>query len=172
MSVDADSLKGLIERELELVSDARVVAHIRGLPVEPKVVMRDWNYGKPGEQYPCWSVLAHTASNTGISYCEYGFGPRCPWGLVWLGSEHPKHLSIGMDSGWFSRFMDAYFNSFASTDLVIWRVFEADSSGVREPITGEDTWERTWKQIDDLRESDPASRYDCGHSIAYTRTDT
>jgi hypothetical protein len=167
MPIDAPTLKTLIDRELERLSDARVEQHIRRLLVDPKAVLRNWDYGKPGEQYPCWAVLNDSASNTGIAYCEDGFGPKNPWGLVWLGNDNEKHMSIGMDSGWFSTFLDAYFNSFAATELPIWRVFRTDSSGVRDAITGEATWQATWARVTECREADPALRYDCDHSIRY-----
>ena len=130
MPIDADALKALINGELEHLSDARVREHIRGLLVEPEVVLRHWDYGQAGEQYPCWAVLNHPASNTGIAYCESGFGPRNPCGLVGLGDR-----SIGMDSGWFPTFLEAYFDSFAATDLSIWRVFKVGLTGDREPAT-------------------------------------
>jgi hypothetical protein len=101
MAIDPGTLKSLIERELESLLDARVLAHIRELLAEPEVVFRAWDYGKPGEKYPCWTVLKHAPSETGIAYCEYGFGPRCPWGLVWLEASE-KRGSIGMDSGWYT----------------------------------------------------------------------
>jgi len=44
-------------------------------------------------------VLKHQHSDTGIAYCEQGFGPSDPWGLVFLSGDH---MGIGMDSGWFS----------------------------------------------------------------------
>jgi hypothetical protein len=160
MPVDAELLKSLIERELAHVSDERVLAHIRSLLVEPKCVHLDWDYGQPGERYPCWEVL-----NAHIVYCESGFGPRCPWGLVLLGGEELP--SMGMDSGWFPTFMEAYFDSFPVTDLPIWRVFRTTGSKAREPVTEEDSWDATWKRVYELRESDPASRYDCDHSISY-----
>jgi hypothetical protein len=169
MPIDADELKTLIECELENLTDVRVIAHIRGLLVEPKVVLRDWDYGPPGEQYPCWAVLNDDRSNTGIAYCEQGFGPRCPWGLVWLGSEEHRHMSIGMDSGWYPTFLDAFFESFAATALSIWRVFKTDSSGVRVPATDEGTWETTWQRVAEFRAIDPASPYDCSHSVEYKR---
>jgi hypothetical protein len=169
MAIDADILKTLIAQELEHVSDTRVVNYIRRLFIEPKAVLRNWDYGKPGEQYPCWTVLRDDDSNTGICYCETGFGPRSPWGLVWLGSDSDKHMSIGMDCGWFGTFMDAYFNSFASTELPIWQVFKTPSSGVREPITDEDFWNATWERIAECRKADPASRYECGHAIIHGR---
>src|SRR5260370_7339874 len=49
--------------------------------------------------------------------------PRAPWGLVWLGDEEDERRSIGMDSGCYSTFLDAYFESFAATELPIWRIF-------------------------------------------------
>jgi hypothetical protein len=48
--------------------------------------------------YPCWTVLEHVPSNTGIAYCAEGFGPTDPWSLVHLTGPH---MSIGMDSGWY-----------------------------------------------------------------------
>jgi len=169
MPINADTLKSLVERELERLSDVRVTTHIRGLLVEPKPVLRDWDYGKPGEQYLCWAVLNDSHSTTGIAYCESGFGPRAPWGLVWLGNDEHKHMSMGDDSGWFPSLLYAYFESSAAAELSIWRVFKTDSSGAREPITGEDSWEKTWIQIAECRKADPASRYNCDHSIAYKR---
>ncbi len=48
-------------------------------------------------------------SNTGIAYCEFGFGPRNPWGLVFL-----SRGSIGMDSAWYESFWASYFESMAA----------------------------------------------------------
>ena len=49
-------------------------------------------------------------ANTGIAYCPEGFGPRDPWGLVFLSGEH---MSMGMDSGWFTSLEDAFRESSA-----------------------------------------------------------
>lgn len=91
MPVDANTLKELIEKELAGVSDARVLRHIRGMLVEPSMVERDWDY-EPGQTYPCWMVLKDARSHGEIGYCEYGFGPRCPWGLI---SSAGESRSIG-----------------------------------------------------------------------------
>jgi hypothetical protein len=166
MPIDAYTLKTVIDHELERLSDARVVTHIRTLLVEPKAVLRDWDYGSPGQQFPCWAVLDHTDSNTGIAYCESGFGPRNPWGLVWLGGDdHP--MSMGMDSGWFPTFLGAYFESAAPVELPIWRVFKIGSSEVREPITDENSWEATWDRVAECQKADSKSRYYVHHSIAF-----
>ena len=99
MTVDAVTLKRLIENELAKLSDTRVEQYIRGLLVEPTPLPRDWDYGRPGQQYVCWTVLQHAPSNSAIAYREDGFGPAAPWGLLSLSGDH---MSMGMDSGWFS----------------------------------------------------------------------
>jgi hypothetical protein len=63
MPVDANVLKALIERELAGLSDARVLAHIRGMLIEPYVLLRSWDYGEPGQQHPCWMVLNDAADS-------------------------------------------------------------------------------------------------------------
>ena len=87
--------------------------------VEPHVVLRGWDYGTPGQQYPCWIVLNDSGhSGAVIAYCEFGFGPRCLWGLVGS-SDAPADSQMGMGSGWFPSFLNAYFESFAAPELPI-----------------------------------------------------
>jgi hypothetical protein len=164
MAINTDILKALVEDELGRMADARVTNHIRSLLIEPKPVLRDWNYGEKGQQYVCWTVLEEHALKTGIAYCESGFGPRAPWGLVWL-----EDSSIGMDSGWYTTFLQAYFESLVATLLPIWRVFKTEPSGVRLPVTPEDGWDETWKQVMEKRREDQISRYDCDTSIVFER---
>jgi hypothetical protein len=121
MTATPELLKALVEAELNLLSDGRVLTHIRSLLVPAKPVLRLWDYGSDGEQFRCWTVLEHPASNTGIAYCENGFGPRSPWGLVHLEGSKDQ-TSIGMDAGWFTTFLQVYFESQAVSELPIWRV--------------------------------------------------
>ena len=167
MTINATTIEEKIDGELAHVLDRRVVEHINRLLVKPKPILRNWDYGTPGQQFACWEVLNDIESSTGIAYCDDGFGPRNPWGLVWLDSRPDKPQSMGMDSGWFSTFMDAYFDSFASCTLPIYRVFKTNQLGNTEPITEESSWEETWSQVNTLRVSDPESRYDCSHTIVY-----
>jgi hypothetical protein len=90
-----------------------VLPHIRKLLVEPYSVEREWDYGTSSQTYICWTVLEHRKSNTGIAYCEYGFGPENPWGLVFLSGSH---MGIGMDAGWFPRLEIAFKESMAWND--------------------------------------------------------
>lgn len=167
MTVDAKHLKSLIEQELRDLTDDRVTAQIRGLLVEPHVIMRPWDYG-PDDAYPCWTVLDHPASGTSICYCESGFGPKYPWGLVGMpGDAAPQ--SMGMDTSWFRTFLQAYFDSFIVAELPIWRVFISDAKGPKRALTDEGSWDETWKRVTEYRERDPESRYDCDTSVAYPR---
>jgi hypothetical protein len=81
MPVEAPQLTTLIETEFARLGDDRMASHVRSLLVEPAEVVRAWDYGEPGDKFVTWIVLSDQArSNTGIAYCEYGFGPRSPWG--------------------------------------------------------------------------------------------
>ena len=163
MPASPETISALLDLELSSLSDSRVVTHIRSLLVRPKCQVRSWDYGQPGEAFPCWLVLEHSASNTAIAYCEHGFGPRTPWGLLFLTGEH---MSMGMDSGWFEHFPEAYFDSQVATELPIWRVFqhnEADCPG--NAITPERSWEDTWADVMRLRGINDGYRYDCNQSV-------
>jgi hypothetical protein len=154
-------IQALIEAELLKIQDQRVLSHVRSHLVVPAAVMRDWDYGKKGESYLCWTVLTTPDSNVGIAYCEFGFGPENPWGLVALSGN----MSIGMDCCWFKSFIEAYFDS-AASDLPIWRVFKQDDSaypGVA--VTEESDWDSTWEEVYRLRTANPNARYNCDNSI-------
>ena len=168
MSVGSNTLKAKIEHELAKVSEADVVSHIRRLLVEPKVILRGWDYGEPGQRFPCWTVLedASHSSDTGIAYCEAGFGPQCPWGLVWLTDDiTDDQASIGQDCSWFPTFIDAFVESFASQGLMIWRVYREQPDGTMTPVTEKTEWDVAWQTRNDMQALDPASRYHCSHSL-------
>lgn len=164
-------IHALLEDELSLVKDSRVVQQIRSHLVTPVAIQRAWDYGEPDEVYPCWSVLEHPKSNTGIAYCEFGFGPRAPWGLVTLAGE--TDMSIGMDSGWFETFLRAFFDSTAATEIPVWRVFrQSDEHYPGVPITEESGWSSTWETVHRLRTADPTVRYHCEQNIYVWRAET
>lgn len=163
MPMNAESLKLLIREELMRIQDARIIAHIQSMLIEPYAIMRRWDYGEVGQRYLCWMVLKDSATGAEIAYCEEGFGPKCPWGLVSSGERQ----SMGQDSAWFRTFMDAYFDSRACTTLPIWRVFRIESNGCEIPISAEGDLDSTWRMVMRLREDNPGRCYNCGHSISY-----
>jgi hypothetical protein len=108
----SNKIEVLVEQELAKIPDHHLVAAIRKLMVKPYPVERAWDYGSEDENYICWTILEHPPSNTGIAYCESGFGPSNPWGLVSLSGED-KDMRIGMDCNWFARLEDAMRESMA-----------------------------------------------------------
>ena len=102
--VDRLALARRVDQELSVIRDPSLRTLIRGLLVEPYAVERDWDYGVSDRGLECWTVLEHRASSTGIAYCEEGFGPSYPWGLVFLDGPH---MGMGMDSAWFASLEDA-----------------------------------------------------------------
>jgi len=107
-TIDGNEIAALVDAEIERIADERLVQRIQAVRVAPYPVEREWDYGKPGEHYTCWTVLEHPESNTGVAYCEEGFGPSNPWGLVFLSGQY---VSIGMDSQWFSTLESAVRDS-------------------------------------------------------------
>ena len=105
---DVRHLEALLDEELKLITDSKLLARIREPIVRPYPVERAWDYGEPDESFTCWTVLEHVPSNTGIAYCAQGFGPAYPWGLVFLSGPH---MNIGMDASWFSSLQDAMRDS-------------------------------------------------------------
>lgn len=108
--MDRKAVTDLVERELAGVRDPAVLRLVDRLRVEPYLIERDWNYGAPGQKYDCWTILEHPPSNTGIAYCEEGFGPRYPWGLVAMSGPY---MSMDMSDGWFASLEQAVRESMA-----------------------------------------------------------
>src|SRR5262245_52115164 len=101
----AADISEIVRTELDRITEERVRHAIAGLLVTPRCEDRPWNYGAADATFPCWIVLEHLESDTGIAFCEEGFGPRSPWGLLFLSGDH---LSMGDDSGWFRTLEDAF----------------------------------------------------------------
>ena len=66
MTDSTHDLLALIEAELAQLHDARALAHVRSLLVPPRLELRDWDYGAPGEAYPCWMELEDPSWNIGL----------------------------------------------------------------------------------------------------------
>ncbi|HLW76633.1 MAG TPA: hypothetical protein VKS01_06595, partial [Bryobacteraceae bacterium] len=80
------------------------------------------------ERFRCWTVLEQAESNTGIAFCDKGFGPAYPWGLVFLS----RRMNTGMDCSWYASLEQAFRESLACQhaadfDYLRLRVNEKDS---------------------------------------------
>ncbi|MCA9216625.1 MAG: hypothetical protein KDB27_26325 [Planctomycetales bacterium] len=108
--LDKDAVQKKVLAEVANITDEAVLSAIKPLIVPPRCEMRGWDYGEPEQEFPCWIFLDHVPSNTCIAYCEHGFGPSDPWGLLAIAGEY---LRMGMDCGWFSNLEDAFRESMA-----------------------------------------------------------
>ncbi|MFK8015449.1 MAG: hypothetical protein AB8G17_08405 [Gammaproteobacteria bacterium] len=166
MAALPERLRDLIEAELAAVSDSRVLLHIRTLLVTPRRRMRQWDYSATPTQYECWDVLVESGG-PGIAFSDYGFGPKTPWGLVRVSGSRAE-MSMGMDCGWYPKFMDAYFES-AASEIDIWRVFR-QAEGEQypgTPISGELSWDSSWSKVMAVRKKQGDARINHCHSIDY-----
>jgi hypothetical protein len=97
MAIDAAEVERLVRAELARITEEKLRRAIEQFRIAPRVEEREWDYGEPGQTHPCWMVVEHPPSNFGIAYCEQGFGPSFPWGVIFLVGEQ---LNIGMDCCW------------------------------------------------------------------------
>ncbi len=104
----SEVVASLVDTQLALIEDPLLLSHLRALRVRPYPVLRHWDYGPPGRAFTCWTVLEHTQSNTAIAYCDQGFGPSDPWGVVSLSG--PDNW-IGTDAAWYAYLEDAFRGS-------------------------------------------------------------
>src|SRR4051812_23182493 len=95
--MQASDIAALVAQQLGRISQPELARAIRPLLVPPRCEPRPWDYGEPNQTYPCWIVVEHRPSNTAIAFCEAGFGPSYPWGLLFLSGPY---LNMGMDSQW------------------------------------------------------------------------
>lgn len=103
----------------------------------PEQHERNWDYGKAGEKYPCWTVLNDEGFDTAVVYSEHGHGPGNPWGLVSLSDPW-----FGMDSGWFLRLEDAFVDSHMASSLPIWDLVSPDGTIVASSLSLDEAFAR------------------------------
>jgi hypothetical protein len=115
--LDAADIVSLVRREIETIVDPVVRDALTSRVLEPRSHLREWDYGDPGERYPCWTIVEDATSDTAIVYSAFGHGPRDPWGLVAMSA-----LWFGMDGGWYARLEDAFVESHMARALRIWDV--------------------------------------------------
>lgn len=96
---DVDDIRRLVHAELAKVGDAARRDALIAVLVSPQPLSLKWGYGKPGEKYECWLVGLSPNGNTRLLYCEKGFGPSDPWGIVgvsddWMGMDCQWHVGL------------------------------------------------------------------------------
>jgi hypothetical protein len=154
MPCTAADVAAHVARELPTLADADVREALRSRIIPPEEHVRKWEWGAPGETYPCWTVVSDPATDTAIVYSEHGFGPSAPWGLVFISRPW-----FGMDSAWFRRLEDAFVDSFMAAGLPIWDVAVEDAPRTFRRLAASLTTDEAFAIRDDLAARDPGGRY-------------
>ena len=102
--MDLAEVEKLFNAEINSISQSELIATIDEHKIPLRIESREWDYSNNFNEYQCCIVLEDKNTNTAVAYCNEGFGPSYPWGLLFLTG---KHLSMGMDSAWFASLDDA-----------------------------------------------------------------
>jgi hypothetical protein len=120
--MDQAAFRKLLAIEKKCFQNAYALKRFSELEVELEVGRLKWDYGN--EIFDCFIVFKDIHTNTGIVYSEFGFGPKNPWGLIFL-----SKMNSGMDSGWFNNLFDCFMDTFAAGDLPIWILSKTGPDG-------------------------------------------
>ena len=102
MSVNAEEIGGLVNAEIERVTDPQQQNLLRALLDKPYLRRFYWNYGSSDEPREVWVVGKSRDGVVALVYDDGGFGPSFPWGFIF-----PSENSLGMDAQWHSGLEDA-----------------------------------------------------------------
>ena len=141
----AEVMSALVDSQVKMIADPIVRSALQSFLIPPIKQDREWFYGAPLEKLLCWLVMEDTKSDTGIVYSEVGFGPRNPWGLVFL-----SKLIIADDAGWFPTLERAFYDSFTASDLKIWNLIKKGDGKIPELIEANLTLDEAYKKRDKL----------------------
>jgi hypothetical protein len=125
----AEEIKNIVNTEMERIKDPVIYSALKSLLVFPIAHLRAWEWDSLQKEYQCWTVMEDKDSATGIVYSDFGFGPKKPWGLVFL-----SELNFGMNTGWFSNLEDTFCDSFTASSLPVWNVVKNNSDNTIETI--------------------------------------
>ena len=101
--MDVSRVSEIVSLEIGAIFQRDLIDAIVPYLTRPRLEQREWNYTKESISHPCWVVLEHHRSNTCIAYCEHGFGPGYPWGLLSISGQD---TTMGMDDRWYSNLED------------------------------------------------------------------
>lgn len=129
METTTQHIKAIVQDQMMKIKDPFVKSALEEILIEPCIHIREWDYGTNGEEFECWTIAVDHFADTSLIYCEYGFGPECPWGLVFSSMSH-----FGMDSSWFTSLEDCFLESRTAAELPIWFIERRFESGKSEII--------------------------------------
>jgi hypothetical protein len=144
--VDQITFQNLLAVEKKCFQNSRALKRFSELAVEPEVGKLKWDYGN--EIFECFIVFKDIHTDTGIVYSEFGFGPKNPWGLVFL-----SQMRSGMDSGWFNNLFDCFMDTPSAGDLPIWILSKTNGDGDMTVIEKGMTIDQAFSMRDNRRDN-------------------
>ena len=156
--LELNRIKELINIELNLFEDDIVKNEIEKYLIEPIKHLRSWDYSLTNEEFPCWSIALDENSGTIFLYSEYGFGPKCPWGIASTSQEY-----FGSDFCWYTKLKDCFIESYSASDLPIWCVEKASNDSFIELIATNLTTDKAFEISNVLSKTNPEFVY----SVSY-----
>lgn len=112
-----NAITTIVSTQRAALRDPAASAAFARLSVPPYASLRRWNYGGPDDKFSCWIVAESARQNLAVAYCDQGFGPMHPWGVVLLRGDDFQ-MSLGMDSDWFGTLEEVLTQSWASRRLL------------------------------------------------------
>jgi len=103
--MEIGELKNLVTSQLSQIKNEERRNCISAILVEPFTEPREWDYSE-NTKHLCW-VIAKPDEHSYFAYCEGGFGPSAPWGIISIDSSG----SIGPDSCWYQFLEDLYIDA-------------------------------------------------------------
>lgn len=100
---NARDVHRFVAEQLALVQHPERRRALAALLVEPREEWREWDYGEPGEGFTYWVVGEAPERGVLLAYCDRGFGPVAPWGILFAdmpGQVSPEPHTLGMDAQW------------------------------------------------------------------------
>ncbi|HEY2840193.1 MAG TPA: hypothetical protein VGJ26_13645 [Pirellulales bacterium] len=92
-------IRQLVDIQLLTIVDPSRREALKERLVSPQPLSLKWGYGAPDERFQCWLIGFSKDGKLRLVYCDQGFGPEYPWGIVgasqdWMGMDCDWHVGL------------------------------------------------------------------------------
>lgn len=103
MKLDSELIQNLVEEQISGIKDNDRQSALRAIIVDPYVELREWDYAE-NTKYQCWIIAKPKNDDHVFAYCNEGFGPNTPWGII----KKDSNGSMGPDACWHTFLEDLF----------------------------------------------------------------
>jgi hypothetical protein len=104
--MNSESVQKLVEEQISAISDNDRQFALRAIVVNPYMELREWDYAE-NTKYQCWIIAEPKNDNYVFAFCNKGFGPNAPWGII----KKDIHGSMGPDACWYTYLDDLFIGA-------------------------------------------------------------